>query len=284
MTKDIDHEIGQGREGKTCTKCGEWKLLDHYRKSAKGKNGLHSQCNNCARIAVAEWRINNPEAAKEKDRKSREKGADRIKLYVKKQYAENREAILLSVKAWAENNPEKKREYRKKYYADNKDSEKANSDRWRVNNPERWKEIAKKTNEKQLSTPKGKLIKTMRNTIWRGLSDGGKAGKRTFEALGYTVEELKYHLEKQFLQGMTWENYGRGGWVVDHKIPLSVHNFSTVDDIDFGRAWSLSNLQPMWERENISKGAKLFAPFQPSLAMSVYAENDNRPPHNEETA
>jgi hypothetical protein len=73
---------------------------------------------------------------------------------------------------------------------------------------------------------------------------------------------------------MSWENYGE--WQIDHIIPLAAFNYETPFDMDFQRAWSLSNLQPLWALENMSKGDKLSKPFQPSLALSI-AANDNRP-------
>jgi len=87
--------------------------------------------------------------------------------------------------------------------------------------------------------------------------------------VGYTVAKLMAHLEKLFRPGMCWENYGRGGWHIDHIIPRAAFNYQTPQDIDFKRCWALSNLQPLWERENIAKGAKLTAPFQPSLALAA---------------
>jgi hypothetical protein len=95
----------------------------------------------------------------------------------------------------------------------------------------------------------------------------GKYGKRTFEIIGYTPEELKQHLEKQFLDGMSWENYGQ--WHIDHKIPKSAFNITSYDDIDFKRCWALSNLQPLWAIDNYNKRDKLNKPFQPSLAIAV---------------
>jgi len=56
-------------------------------------------------------------------------------------------------------------------------------------------------------------------------------------------------------------------WHIDHKVPRSVFNFDKPEDIDFSKCWCLSNLQPMWAKENIRKRDKLSAPFQPSLAM-----------------
>ncbi|OKP79784.1 hypothetical protein BTE77_06750 [Ensifer adhaerens] len=59
------------------------------------------------------------------------------------------------------------------------------------------------------------------------------------------------HLEAQFTDGMTWDNYGE--WHVDHIIPLAAHNYETTDDIDFKRAWAMSNLQPLWAIDNHRK-------------------------------
>lgn len=73
---------------------------------------------------------------------------------------------------------------------------------------------------------------------------------------------------------MTWENYGPV-WHIDHEVPLAVHNYRTPEDIDFKRAWAMTNLKPLWGKDNMSKGAKLSAPFQPSFAFAP--ANDNIP-------
>ena len=96
---------------------------------------------------------------------------------------------------------------------------------------------------------------------------GIKNGRHWEDLVGYTVSELKNHLEKKFKKGMTWENYGQ--WHIDHKIPMSVFNYQRPEDIDFKKCWALENLQPLWRIENIKKSNKLTRPFQPSLALSV---------------
>lgn len=117
----------------------------------------------------------------------------------------------------------------------------------------------------------------IRHSIGRGIRKAlrnGKGGHGTFSILGYSAADLRAHLEGLFTSGMTWTNYG--DWHIDHKIPLSVFNIETKDNIDFKRAWSLENLQPMWAAENVRKGAKLMAPFQPSLALRIAdSANDN---------
>jgi len=134
---------------------------------------------------------------------------------------------------------------------------------WRLRNPQKAAEVRKKAYEKRAQNPQNRLDASIRSGIVQCIKKGGKNGRKSLDYLGYSREQLVKHLEKQFTDGMSWENYGQ--WHVDHIIPLKAFNFQTVDDVDFKRAWALSNLQPMWGRENQSKGAKLFAPFQPSL-------------------
>lgn len=70
----------------------------------------------------------------------------------------------------------------------------------------------------------------------------------------YTVAELKAHLERQFLPGMTWQN--RKLWHVDHVRPLAQFSFSDPDDEEFKDAWALTNLRPIWAKDNIRKKDK----------------------------
>ena len=64
-------------------------------------------------------------------------------------------------------------------------------------------------------------------------------------------------LESRFQPGMDWDNYGGiDGWSLDHIKPQAAFDFSSPDDPDFKECWALSNLQPMWFRENSSKNAK----------------------------
>ena len=82
--------------------------------------------------------------------------------------------------------------------------------------------------------------------------------KGVFRNLPYTVIELKNYLESKFENGMTWENMGE--WHIDHIVPVSRFNFTTMDCIEFKQAYSLSNLQPLWEFDNLSKNNKLTNP------------------------
>ncbi len=152
---------------------------------------------------------------------------------------------------------------------------KKRANEWRLAHLERARERTKEwcllhpenvraKNKRERTTPKGKLNHAISNGIRKSLHVG-KGGRHWEDLIGYTVEQLKRHLEKQFSPGMTWDKYLKGEIHVDHISPISAFNFETSDNIDFKRCWALKNLRPLWARENISKGAKLNKPFQPAF-------------------
>lgn len=108
--------------------------------------------------------------------------------------------------------------------------------------------------EKVKSDPSYKIKERLRKMVYRTLEASGEVKrKRTAEALGYTSEDLRLHLERQFLKGMNWGNYG--DWHIDHVLPISVMVNSGITDPK--KVNCLSNLRPLWASDNISKGAKV---------------------------
>lgn len=130
---------------------------------------------------------------------------------------------------------------------------KSGNSEWRKRNPSKVAEYNARSREKRRSTPRGKLDDAMSLGIRTAL--GGSKRRVTWQRLvGYTVDELMRHLEKQFLKGMTWEN--RGEWHIDHIVPRSSFKYSSPDDEAFKQCWALSNLRPLWSVDNMRKGAK----------------------------
>lgn len=72
---------------------------------------------------------------------------------------------------------------------------------------------------------------------------------------GYTIAELWAHLEAQFTAGMSRDAYMQGLIHIDHIIPQSA--FDMQDDEQFRECWSLSNLRPLWARDNLTKSDML---------------------------
>lgn len=73
--------------------------------------------------------------------------------------------------------------------------------------------------------------------------------------LGYRMSELRQHLERQFVRGMSWKNYGKAGWHIDHIMPKRCFDLSKHDDIR--SFWSLPNLRPLPASDNIKKHEKI---------------------------
>ena len=74
--------------------------------------------------------------------------------------------------------------------------------------------------------------------------------------VGYSIQDLKEHLQSQFKPGMNWDNYGQ--WHVDHIYPKSKFNIEALGDEEFKKCWSLTNLQPLWALDNLTKSDKIF--------------------------
>ena len=91
----------------------------------------------------------------------------------------------------------------------------------------------------------------MRRRLNQSLQRGTKKGRSWQKLVGYSLDELRQHIERQFTRGMTWENRGR--WEIDHVQPLKNFRCEDPDHPDFRAAWALSNLRPLWKPENATK-------------------------------
>ena len=183
-------------------------------------------------------------------------------FYLRNEYSRRyRNQCKECMKEYRENNKEKIAEYKKEYRLTNKEKIAEYHKEYCQNNKEKMNEHQR--NRRKID-PKYKLNTNIRNAIGFSLH-GNKNGRHWEDLVGYTLDELKKHLEKQFTDGMNWDNYGF--WHLDHRIPLSAFNFTKPKHIGFKIAWALENLQPLWAEENMSKNAKLFYDFQSNLAI-----------------
>jgi hypothetical protein len=164
------------------------------------------------------------------------------KVADKKWRDNNKEYMSNKSKTWYEQNKEYRKEYLKEYREKNIDN---------IRKTKRDYERNRKA-----SDPLYKLISNFRTAIYTVLKESNvdKYG-HYFDILQYTPEELIIHLEKQFVQDMTWDNYGI--WHVDHKLPITSFDIQEMGDEEFMRCWCLDNLQPMWGEENIRKSNKI---------------------------
>lgn len=132
-------------------------------------------------------------------------------------------------------NTEYMKEYRRKYHKN-------------------LKEYNKKYQREYIKNPKNRINSNM-GFLVRFALKGRKAGRRWVSLVDYTIDDLMKHLEKQFDDKMTWDNYC-SYWEVDHIKPRSLFKFTTEEDKKFKECWSLNNLQPLEKEENRKKSNK----------------------------
>jgi len=100
-----------------------------------------------------------------------------------------------------------------------------------------------------------RLRSSVRCLIYHALKkQGATKGGKTFAHLDYTPRELYEHIEAQFDENMTWENYG-SYWHLDHIIPQAALPYDSLKHPNFKKAWALDNLQPLEKNENIQKSS-----------------------------
>lgn len=143
------------------------------------------------------------------------------------------------VRDWCKKNPAKARALVRRYQTRN------------------WEKVLKKNlayvKKRKARDPAFKMALAVRVRI-RAVLRGISKSADTMRLLGCTSEELKAHLESQFQPGMAWENYGVRGWHMDHIKPCA--SFDLADPAQQRACFHYTNLQPLWAKENLTKGAK----------------------------
>jgi hypothetical protein len=203
---------------KTCSKCKTEKPVDEFSKNKSSKDGYSSACNRCIDLHYVKP---NQEKRILYFKKRNAKNAQKRKDYGQKYYAENKEQV---------------QEYKRDYYEKNKEEIK---DRVKENHYNRRK-----------TDPLYDLVCHMRLMVYRYIK---KKDQRTHEIIGCSPEELKNYIESLWLPNMTWDNHTHDGWHIDHIIPLCAGK--TEEEIY--KLNHFTNLQPLWAKDNLSKGGKI---------------------------
>ena len=170
------------------------------------------------------------------------KNKEKQKEYDRKRRLANPEKFKERNRKWNLANPEKVKEHNRKA-----------SRKWNLANKEKVNETKRKYQRNRRQTdPLYKLKGTFRTRIGMFLKSSGlKKTCKTVVMLGCSWEQFREHLQKQFVDGMTWDNQGE--WHVDHIVPLS----SATNEEEMNKLNHHSNLQPLWARDNIIKGDKI---------------------------
>jgi len=95
-----------------------------------------------------------------------------------------------------------------------------------------------------------RMLGNLRTRIYHAMKKDTK-GKKTKELLGCSIQEFKIYLESKFREGMSWDNYGKYGWHIDHIIPCSMFDLTNFEQQK--KCFHYSNLQPLWAVDNLKK-------------------------------
>jgi hypothetical protein len=250
-------------ETKICSKCKKIKDVEEFNKRKDSKDGLSYWCKECFAKQHKLTYTNKKEEIsnyhkkyyiknydKLKDKRILDK--DKTKIRHKEYYLKNKEYVQLKTKEYDNKNKDKMKLAHHNYYLNHIKKLRDKNKEWAKNNPEKIKLSRTKYYLTQKDTLKYKISKAIRGIIYWSVKEK-KNGRHWETLVGYTLQELMQHLEKQFTEGMTWNNYGKRGWEIDHKIPHSLWQYGSYEDREFKQCWCLANLQPMWGTENRKK-------------------------------
>ena len=198
---------------------------------------------------LAKYMADNAEKIRVKQAEKYQLKREYYKEKARQHYHDNKETIQEKHREYNKKNAEHLKQNQNEYRAANRDKSRAWDKKYRDANKAK---INDKLRERRRNDPFRRLRDAIRGSIRAYL--GSKKTRRgsTFEIVGCTPDFLRGHLERQFKDGMTWENYG-SHWHVDHRIPLASGN--SADEIKGLSHWT--NLQPLEALENIIKSDKI---------------------------
>jgi len=234
-------------EEKKCSKCGAVKPTTEFHKCKSNKDGHQKVCKTCRVEYATKKRLFINEKSKQHYLKNRDS-----KLSYAKEYRDtHREDINFKKREYREKNLEKIKKAEKQYRENNKEKLKKRKRIYREENSEKVNQYFREKYERDVNY---KIAHISRNRMNKVLKGNLKCSK-TVSLLGCTIDDLRAHLEEQFKEGMTWDNYGRYGWHIDHIIPCDAFDLS--DPEQQKKCFHYTNLQPLWAKENLSKSNKL---------------------------
>lgn len=260
---------------KKCSKCLKFKPTSDFHKDKTKPDGLYNSCKHCVKMTRNGETILNLSDDMRKCKKCLEiKHMNRFGFREKKRRNVCKKCCAKYKKDWAVKNHDKiknsrikhqqkldVKKYMKDYRENNKDKINFQKRMWAKNNPEKILKSRIKNKSKRNKWLKFrlrndinfKLSVYLRNRLNSALRGNIKNGS-SVKDIGCSLEEFKIYLESKFKPGMTWKNWSRSGWHIDHIRPLS--SFDLTNREHFLEACHYTNLQPLWAVDNLKKGAK----------------------------
>jgi hypothetical protein len=245
---------------KKCSKCNEEKEFGEFNKQKTSKYGLTSNCKICIKEYKKIYYQNNSDTIRKKTasyyENNKEKASASQKIYSEK----NKQVIKEWHAQYYNQNFERLREKQKEYYQNNKPHVLETCKTWKEANKDKMREwYTNWQRERRNNDISFRIRGTLHSRVVMAVKKKSKKAFLTMDLIGCTIDQLRIFLEAEFTEGMTWKNYGRPkegpGWEIDHIRPCA--SFNLEDPEEQRKCFHWTNLQPLWARDNLSKGAKI---------------------------
>lgn len=224
------------KEGeKICPKCKAVKNKIDFDKCAQRSDGLQTYCIVCRRKMIND--------GKKKRYANDLEYRIRMKEYHKKLYLK-----------YKDKNKDKNDKYNKEYREKNREQIRIRHSLWREKNRKVLNEkITKYRNKRKSYDIEFKILCNLRsriNNAFNATACGSKS-RKTKDFIGCDFKYLVNYLESKFGPGMSWRNYGKNGWHIDHIIPCAAFDLTNKEQQD--KCFHYTNLQPLWATTEIAR-------------------------------
>ena len=220
-------------KNKICTKCKIEKSLDEFGVEKRVNDGKSAWCKQCYK----KYRVEHKEERKIYNKKYNKENKDKLCVQHKKWHSEHREECKISKHEYYLKNKERFTVQNKKYQEDHKEEKKLYD-----------KEYRKRRCETDI---RYKIKCNLKTRVRLAIKNNNKSLSTMF-LIGCEVDFLIYYLQSQFTDGMSWDNHG--DWHIDHIKPCKLFDLSKPEQQQ--KCFNYKNLQPLWAKDNLSKGAK----------------------------
>ena len=247
-----------------------------YSKSEKYKNWIRKYVRSKkTKEHTRKYRLSEKYQKMIKKYRNTKKHREYMRLYCKKYYKieKNRKRRDLASKKYRKS--KKYKQYQKQYREKRIEYFRKIDRAWKTiyRKTKKYQTYVRSYRKKYFKIPFNKFKQSVRNAVRNSFYKKGYSKKsRTFEIIGLSYDDFRRWIENQFTKGMTWNNFGRSGWSIDHVIPLSFAK--THEDVVILNNYR--NLRPMWFIDNIIKGDKIPSDYKTKLKELGWYDREKR--------
>lgn len=239
---------------KKCSECGtEYPpTTEFFYRHKRNPDGLRYECKECCKKYIKIYRLDHKKEIQEWKKRHYKEHIDEIKKYTKKHYYENKERINVESKKYYHKNKEifreKYRGIRQIYYQKHRCEKLLYAKNYRKLHQERYRELSRLQRQNDMHY---KISCNLRSRIRIAIKQQSAIKSAHLQdLLGCSIDFLKFHLESQFSEGMSWANYGKHGWEIHHIKPCAL--FDLTKEEDQKKCFHWTNTKPLWQKDNSS--------------------------------